>query len=154
MKALLLPSLHLMLAYRLSHMLFGSRLTRPFSYVVYLISRIFYASNIHPAARIGKGSHFVHHFNIVIGSTAVIGDNCTIFNGVTLGDNGKDRNLCPTIGDNVLLSAGSKVVGPVSVGSNSIVGANSVVIRDVPENSLAVGLPAVVKRTINREDYY
>lgn len=154
MKALLLPARHLMWIHRIAHALYGNKLTRPISYFIYLVARVIYASDVHPAARIGKGSHFVHHFNIVIGSTAVIGDNCTIFNGVTLGDNGKDRNLCPTIGDNVLLSAGSKVVGPVSVGSNSIVGANSVVIRDVPENSLAVGLPAVVKRTINREDYY
>lgn len=154
MKALLLPARHLMWIHRIAHALYGNKLTRPISYFIYLVARVIYASDVHPAARIGKGSFFVHHFNIVIGPSVIIGENCTIFNGVTLGDNGKQRHACPVVGDNVFLSTGVKAVGPVTIGNNSIVGANSVVLKDIPENSLAVGIPAVVKRTINREDYY
>mgnify|MGYP003582388781 CR=1 FL=1 len=154
MKALLLPAAQLMLAYRLSHWLVANPLTVPLSQIVYLISRVIFASDIHPRAKIGKNTHFAHHFNIAIGPTAVVGEGCKIFNGVTLGDDGKQANACPTVGDHVLLGTGAKIIGPIKIGSHSVVGANSVVIKDIPPYSLAVGVPATVKRTIDRDDYY
>jgi len=95
---------------------------------------------IHPAAVIGKGLFIDHGMGVVIGETAVIGDYCTIYHGVTLGGTGKETGKRhPTIGNNVLIGAGAKVLGPVTVGDNAMIGANTVVLADVPENSTIVG---------------
>ena len=102
---------------------------------------------IHPGATIGKGLFIDHGMGVVIGETAEIGDNCTIYQGVTLGGTGKDvGKRHPTLGDNVMVGAGAKVLGPVKIGSNSKIAANAVVLREVPENSTAVGIPAKVVR--------
>ena len=102
---------------------------------------------IHPGAKIGKRLVIDHGMGIVIGETAEIGDDCLLYQGVTLGGTGKDTGKRhPTIGNNVLVGSGAKVLGPFKVGDNSRVAANSVVLREIPENSTAVGSPARVVR--------
>lgn len=101
---------------------------------------------IHPGATIGDGLFIDHGMGIVIGETAVIGDNCTIYHGVTLGGRGhqKGAKRHPTIGDNVLIGAGAKILGPVTIGSGSSIGANAVILHDVPANSTVVGVPGKI----------
>ena len=102
---------------------------------------------IHPGAKIGKRLVIDHGMGIVIGETAEIGDDCLIYHGVTLGGTGKDvGKRHPTIGNNVLVSTGAKVLGPITVGDNSRVAANAVVLNPIPENATAVGIPARVAR--------
>ena len=103
---------------------------------------------IHPAAQIGKNVFIDHGMGVVIGETAVVGDNCTIYQGVTLGGTGKDKGKRhPTIGNNVTIGSGAKILGPFTVGDNSKVAANAVVLNEIPPNSTCVGVPAhVVKR--------
>lgn len=103
---------------------------------------------IHPAATIGKGVFIDHGMGVVIGETAVVGDNCTIYQGVTLGGTGKDKGKRhPTIGSNVTIGCGAKVLGPFKVGDNSKIAANAVVLNEIPPNSTCVGVPAhIVKR--------
>lgn len=103
---------------------------------------------IHPGATIGKGLFIDHGMGVVIGETAVIGDNCLIYQGATLGGTGKDKGKRhPTLGDNVLVGAGAKVLGPFKVGSNVKIAANAVVLNAIPDDCTAVGVPArVVKR--------
>ena len=103
---------------------------------------------IHPAAQIGKGLFIDHGMGVVIGETAIIGDNCTIYQGVTLGGTGKDKGKRhPTIGNNVTIGSGAKVLGPFTVGDNSKIAANAVVLNEIPPNSTCVGVPAhIVKR--------
>lgn len=103
---------------------------------------------IHPGAKIGKGLLIDHGMGVVIGETTEIGDNCTIYQGVTLGGTGKDKGKRhPTLGNNVLVGAGAKVLGPIKIGDNAKIAANAVVLQEVPPNSTAVGVPArVVKR--------
>jgi serine O-acetyltransferase len=102
---------------------------------------------IHPGATIGKRLVIDHGMGIVIGETAEIGDDCLIYHGVTLGGTGKDvGKRHPTIGNNVLIGTGAKVLGPINVGDNSRIAANSVVLKDIPEDSTAVGIPARVVR--------
>ncbi len=103
---------------------------------------------IHPAAQIGKGLFIDHGMGVVIGETTVIGNNCTIYQGVTLGGTGKDKGKRhPTIGNNVTIGSGAKVLGPFTVGDNSKIAANAVVLNEIPPNSTCVGVPAhIVKR--------
>ncbi len=102
---------------------------------------------IHPAAKIGKGLLIDHGSGVVIGETAEIGDNCTIYQGVTLGGTGKDKGKRhPTLGNNVLVGSGAKVLGPFKIGDNARIAANAVVLEEVPENSTAVGVPARIVR--------
>ncbi|MBE6785163.1 MAG: serine O-acetyltransferase [Ruminococcaceae bacterium] len=109
---------------------------------------------IHPGAEIGRRFFIDHGTGVVIGETAIIGDDCTIYQGVTLGGTGKDHGKRhPTLGNNVLVGAGAKVLGPFKIGDNSNVAAGSVVLSAIPENSTAVGSPArVVKRNGIRVD--
>ncbi|MDD6847320.1 MAG: serine O-acetyltransferase [Oscillospiraceae bacterium] len=109
---------------------------------------------IHPAAKIGKGLVIDHGMGVVIGETTEIGDDCTIYQGVTLGGTGKDTGKRhPTIGNNVLVGAGAKVLGPFTVGDNARIAANAVVLSAIPPNSTAVGVPArVVKVNGIRND--
>ncbi len=98
---------------------------------------------IHPAAKIGKGLFIDHGMGVVIGETTVIGDNCTIYQNVTLGGTGKDTGKRhPTLGNNVLVGAGAKVLGPFKVGDNARIAAGAVVLSEVPANATAVGVPA------------
>ncbi len=106
---------------------------------------------IHPAAKIGKGLVIDHGMGVVIGETTVIGDNCVLYQNVTLGGTGKDSGKRhPTLGNNVMIGAGAKVLGPFKVGDNARVAAGAVVLSEVPPNSTAVGVPARVVR-INGE---
>ncbi len=110
---------------------------------------------IHPGARIGKRLVIDHGMGIVIGETAEIGDDCLIYHGVTLGGTGKDvGKRHPTIGNNVMISCGAKVLGPFTVGDNSRIAANAVVLSEVPPNCTAVGIPArIVWREGHRENF-
>jgi serine O-acetyltransferase len=109
---------------------------------------------IHPGATIGKGLVIDHGAGVVIGETAQIGDNCTLYQGVTLGGTGKDvGKRHPTLGNGVLVGAGAKVLGPFTIADGSKVAAGAVVLKEIPENSTAVGIPArVVKRDGSRVD--
>lgn len=109
----------------------------------YLI-RIFFASDISCKAKISPDISFMHGHDIVIGSEVVIGKNCKIFNGVTLGNKDTESGINghPIIGDNCVISTGAKILGNIKIGNNCIVGANSVVLTDIPDNSIAVGVPA------------
>lgn len=103
---------------------------------------------IHPGATIGEGLFIDHGMGIVIGQTAVIGNNCTIYHGVTLGGRGhaKGEKRHPTIGDNVLIGAGAKILGPVTIGNDVSIGANAVILHDVPDGATVVGVPGKVVR--------
>ena len=109
---------------------------------------------IHPGAKIGRGVLIDHGMGVVIGETAEVGDNCVIYQGVTLGGTGKDKGKRhPTLGNNVMVGAGSKILGPFTVGDNSKIAANSVVLEAIPPNSTAVGSPArIVRREGMRVD--
>ncbi len=150
---LLYPGVHAIAAHRVAHRLHKSGHT----FAARAISqgaRFFTGIEIHPAATIGKGLMIDHGMGVVIGETAEIGDNCTIYQGVTLGGTGKDMGKRhPTLGNNVMVGAGAKVLGPMTIGDNSKVAANAVVLAEIPENSTAVGIPAkVVKRQGIRVD--
>ncbi|NLB82264.1 MAG: serine O-acetyltransferase [Clostridiaceae bacterium] len=106
---------------------------------------------IHPAAEIGMGLFIDHGTGVVIGETTIIGDNCTIYQGVTLGGTGKDKGKRhPTIGNNVTIGAGAKVLGPFCVGDNSKIAANAVVLSEVPANSTCVGVPGRIVKIDNK----
>lgn len=149
----LYSGLHALLAYRVSHKLYVSN--RPFeARLVSQLARAVTGIEIHPGAKIGKGLFIDHGSGVVIGETAEIGDNCTLYQGVTLGGTGKHTGKRhPTLGDNVMVGAGAKVLGPFTVGSNSKIAAGAVVLDAIPENSTAVGIPArVVRRNNERVD--
>lgn len=98
--------------------------------------------------KIGPGLLILHHGNIVVNSNAAIGCNCTIGNGVTIGHNFFGRHLgVPTLGDNVFIGTGAKIIGPIRIGNNVIIGANAVVVKDVPDNAVVAGNPARILRT-------
>jgi serine O-acetyltransferase len=102
---------------------------------------------IHPGATIGKGLFIDHGTGVVIGETAEIGENCTIYQGVTLGGTGKDvGKRHPTLGNNVMVGAGAKVLGPVKIGNNVKIAAGAVVLQDIPDDCTAVGIPARIVR--------
>ena len=106
-------------------------------------SRFLTGIEIHPGATIGKGLFIDHGMGVIIGETTVIGDNCTIYQGVTLGGTGKDKGKRhPTLGNNVMVGSGAKVLGPFTVGDNAKIAAGAVVLDAVPPNTTAVGVPA------------
>jgi serine O-acetyltransferase len=138
------PGLHAVLIHRLTHWLWTHRLfivARFFSHVARFLTGI----EIHPGAVIGKSLFIDHGMGVVIGETAEIGDKVTLYHGVTLGgttwQKGKRH---PTIGNNVVIGTGAKVLGPVRIGDNTRIGANSVVIGDIPPNSIVVGIPGKI----------
>ena len=139
---LLYPCIHVEIAHRLSHFLYKHKwffLAR----LISQIARFFTGIEIHPGATIGKGLCIDHGMGVVIGETAEIGDDVLIYHGVTLGGTGKDKGKRhPTIGNGVVIGAGAKVLGPIKVGDNAKIGANAVVVKDVPEGATAVGIPA------------
>lgn len=150
----LYPSFKAILRYRIAHWLYNKKryfLARWFSQRTVRKTGI----EIHPGARIGKGLFIDHGHGVVIGETAIIGDNVTIYQGVTLGGTGKEKGKRhPTVGDNVMISAGAKVIGSFTIGNNSRIGAGSVVLSEVPPNSTVVGVPGrVVKRDNIRVPY-
>ncbi len=144
--ALLYSGFHAILAHRLSHGLYKKK--HYFSArLVSQAARFLTGIEIHPGAKIGHGLFIDHGSGVVIGETAEIGDNCTIYQGVTLGGTGKHTGKRhPTLGDNVMVGSGAKVLGPFKVGSGAKIAAGAVVLEAIPENSTAVGIPARVVR--------
>lgn len=146
-EVLLYPSFKAILRYRLAHKLY---LKKHYFLARWISQRTVRKTGIeiHPGATIGKGLFIDHGHGVIIGETAVIGDNVTLYQGVTLGGTGKEKGKRhPTIKDNVMISAGAKVLGSFTVGENSKIGAGSVVVEEVPPNSTVVGIPGrVVKR--------
>ena len=147
---LLYPGFHILVYHRIAHWLYQHKrffLARWVSQH----GRRRTGIEIHPGATIGKCLFIDHGMGIVFGETTEIGDNCTIYHGVTLGGTGKDTGKRhPTLGNNVLIGAGTKVLGPVYIGDNSRIGAGSVVLRNLPANCTAVGVPAEVVRINNK----
>lgn len=143
----LYPSFHAILWHRVAHALYTRKCFLP-ARLISQLSAHFTGIEIHPGARIGKGLFIDHGHGVVIGETAILGDNVTLYQGVTLGGTGKEHGKRhPTIGNNVMISAGAKVLGSFTVGDNSKIGAGSVVLHEVPPNSTVVGVPGrVVKR--------
>lgn len=110
------------------------------------ISRLLTGIEIHPGAKIGKRVVIDHGMGVVIGETAIVGDDCLIFHGVTLGGkNFEDVKRHPSIGNKVIIGAGAKILGNITIGDNSVVGANSVVTKDVPSGVIVTGIPAILK---------
>jgi serine O-acetyltransferase len=135
------PGVHAVLAYRLAHTLHGASVPLV-PRVIATISRSVTGIEIHPAAKIGHGFFIDHGMGVVIGETAEIGENVTLYQGVTLGGTGfRTGKRHPTVQDNVTIGSGAKLLGPIMVGHGSKIGANTVVIHDVPPNSTVVGNP-------------
>ena len=143
---LLYSGVHAILAYRVSHKLYVSKHYLP-ARAVSQLARFITGIEIHPGATIGKNFFIDHGAGVVIGETAEVGDNCTIYQGVTLGGTGKDTGKRhPTLGNNVMVGAGAKVLGPFRIGDNSKIAAGAVVLEEIPPDSTAVGIPARVVR--------
>ncbi len=143
------PGIHAVLAHRLAHGLWSRRL-RWLARVIANVARLFTGIEIHPGARIGRRFFIDHGMGVVIGETAEIGDDCTLYHGVTLGGTSWSRGKRhPTLGDDVVVGAGAKILGPIELGSGARVGSNAVVLKDVPEGTTVVGIPGrlVKKRT-------
>ena len=137
---------HAILAHRVAHKLHKNGKKLP-ARVVSQVARHFTGIEIHPGATIGRGLLIDHGMGVVIGETAEIGDNCTIYQGVTLGGTGKDQGKRhPTLRNNVMVGAGAKVLGPVEIGDNAKIASNAVVLKDIPADTTAVGIPARVVR--------
>ncbi len=147
MEVFLYPSFKVMMHYRLAHKLYKKG---HYFWARYISQRGVRKTGIeiHPGAEIGKGFFIDHGNGVIIGETTIIGDNVTLYQGVTLGGTGKEQGKRhPTVGNNVMISAGAKVLGSFKIGDNSKIGAGSVVLEEVPPNSTVVGVPGrVVKR--------
>ncbi len=138
---LLYPGFHAIFFHRIAHWFYNKKLFFV-SRFISQFSRFFTGIEIHPGAKIGRGLFIDHGMGVVIGETAEVGDNCTIYHGATLGGTGKDTGKRhPTIGNNVLISSGVKILGPFKVGDNSRIGANAVILREVEPNTTVVGVP-------------
>ena len=141
---LLYPGFHAILNHRIAHFFYKKHLFF-IARLLSQISRFLTGIEIHPGATIGKRLFMDHGMGIVIGETAIIGDNCTIYHGVTLGGTGKERKKRhPTLKNNVVVGCGSKILGNITLGNNVKVGANAVVLKDVPDNKVVVGVPAKI----------
>jgi len=138
--------LHAIISHRIAHLLFKWHIP-VLPRLISQLSRFFTGVEIHPGARIGKGFFIDHGMGVVIGETTIIGDNVTLYQGVTLGGTGKERGKRhPTIGDNVVVSTGVKVLGNINIGNNVNIGANAVVIRSVPDDCTVVGVPGRIAK--------
>lgn len=143
---LLYPGFHILVYHRVAHFFFRIRLYF-LARMVSQIGRAFTGIEIHPGARIGNGLFIDHGMGVVIGETAEIGDNCTLYHGCTLGGTGKEKGKRhPTLGNNVLVGAGAKLLGPFKVGDNAMIGANAVVLNEVPAGATVVGVPGHITR--------
>ena len=151
---LLYQGVHATLYHRLAHWLYCHH----WKFLARLVSqwsRFWTGIEIHPGAQIGRRFVIDHGMGIVIGETAEVGDDCLLYHGVTLGGTGKDQGKRhPTLGNNVMVSTGAKVLGPFKVGDGARIAANAVVLREVPENATAVGVPARVVRIAGEKVNY
>ena len=138
------PGVHALFFHRISNFFWELNL-KLIARIISNFSRFFTGIEIHPAVKIGKNLFIDHGMGIVIGETTVIGNNVTIYQGVTLGGTKwEKKKRHPNISNNVIIGAGAKVLGPISVGKNSKIGANSVVTKNVPSNTVVIGIPARV----------
>ena len=145
--ALLYPCVYAIFLHRIAHFSHKIRF-KLLARLISQVSRFLTGIEIHPAARIGKNLFIDHGMGVVIGETTIIGDNCTLYQCVTLGGTGKETGKRhPTLGNNVVVGAGSKCLGNITIGNNAKIGANAVVLKDVPENCTAVGIPS---RIVNK----
>ena len=136
------PGIHALLIHRLSHRLWALRLRWPARFLSH-IARWLTGIEIHPGAKIGCRVFIDHGMGVVIGETAVIGDDCTLYHGVTLGGTSwKKGKRHPTLGNGVVIGAGAKILGPITVGDGARVGSNSVVLKNVPAGATVVGIPS------------
>lgn len=143
--------LHALIFYRIAHWLHGMRFFTA-ARAVSQFGRFMTGIEIHPGAKIGKGLFIDHGMGVVIGETTEIGDNCLLYQGVTLGGTGKDKGKRhPTLGNNVMVGAGAKILGPFKVGDNAKIAANAVVLEEVPADCTAVGVPARVTKCNGRK---
>lgn len=150
----LYPSFWANINHKIAHFLYKRKMFFA-ARLVSQVSRFFTGIEIHPGAKIGKKFFIDHGMAVIIGETTEIGDNVLIYQGVTLGGTGKDSGKRhPTIGNNVMIGSGAKVLGPINVGNNVKIGAGSVVLHDVPDNSTVVGIPAkCVSRCSDETNY-
>ncbi|MCA9398746.1 MAG: serine O-acetyltransferase [Candidatus Omnitrophica bacterium] len=143
---LLYPGLHAIISHRICHALWKIKIPF-FPRAISQVTRFLTGIEIHPGAQIGKGLFIDHGMGVVIGETTIIGKDVTLFQGVTLGGTGKEcGKRHPTLGDNVVVGTGAKVLGNINIGDNSYVGANAVILRDVPSNSTVVGVPGHITK--------
>jgi serine O-acetyltransferase len=148
------PGLHAVISHRIAHFLYKRKLFL-LARLLSQISRFFTGIEIHPGAVIGKRFFIDHGSGIVIGETTEIGDDVTLYQGVTLGGTGKDKGKRhPTIQHNVTIGAGAKVLGPITIGHNSKIGAGAVVVRCIPPYCTAVGVPAHVVKCAARDETF
>ncbi|MDD3191678.1 MAG: serine O-acetyltransferase [Bacilli bacterium] len=134
------PGVHAVFYYRIAHFLYNIKLKLLAEGIMFWV-RVFTHIEIHPAAKIGKRLFIDHGSGVVIGETSVIGDDCTIYQGATLGGVGKGHGKRhPTLGNNIMVGAGAKILGPISIGSNVKIGANTVVLHNVYDNKTIVGV--------------
>ena len=139
------PGVHAIFFYRINHFLWTKCHMKLIARFLSQVARFFTGIEIHPGATIGKRLFIDHGMGVVIGETTIIGDNCTIYQNVTLGGTGKDTGKRhPTLGNNVLVGSGAKVLGPFKVGDNARIAAGAVVLSEIPPNATAVGVPARV----------
>ena len=139
---LLYPHINALISYKISHSFYTKKMYF-LARLISNISRFMTGIEIHPGAKIGKGLFIDHGMGVVIGETAEIGNNVTMYHGVTLGGTGNEKGKRhPTVGDNVVIGAGAKVLGNIYIGSGTRIGANSVVLRSTSPNSTVVGIPA------------
>lgn len=145
------PGVHAMLVHRVSHWLWEHGL-KWLARVLSNVGRLITGIEIHPGARIGRRFFIDHGMGVVIGETAEIGDDCTLYHGVTLGGTSWEKGKRhPTLGNNVVIGAGAKVLGPIRVGDNSRVGSNAVLLKDIPDNATVVGVPGRIVTTVAHE---
>ena len=148
---LLYSGLHAIILYRIAHPLYLMNVPI-LPRLISQFARFLTGIEIHPGAAIGKGLFIDHGMGVVIGETSMIGDNVTLFQGVTLGGTGKEKGKRhPTLGDNVVVGTGAKVLGNIAIGDNVAIGANAVVIKDVPSNSTVVGVPGRIVKQEGKE---
>ena len=141
------PGVHAMFCYRINKFLWKKLHLKFLARLLSQIARFFTGIEIHPGATIGKRLFIDHGMGVVIGETTIIGDACVLYQGVTLGGVGTGEHKVkrhPTLLNNVMISAGAKVIGDVTIGNNSIVGAQTVVLANVPDNCTVVGVPAFI----------
>ena len=151
---LLYPGVHAVIYHRIAHFFYRHKL-KFLARCISQWSRCWTGIEIHPGAKIGRRLVIDHGMGTVIGETAEIGDGCLIYHGVTLGGTGKEQGKRhPTIGNNVLIATGAKVLGPFKVGDNARIAANAVVLSEVPENATAVGIPAQIVRISGQPAHY
>lgn len=140
---LLYPGVKALIYYRIAHFFYKIKLKFIAEFIMYIV-RVRFTIDIHPGCKIGKRLFIDHGAGVVIGETSIIGDDCTIYQGVSLGGTGKEKGKRhPTVGNNVMIGAGSKILGNITIGNNAKIGANTVVLSSVPENATVVGYKGI-----------